>query len=99
MFLIFFNQRLSGVETRYSKNVDNWNSDNRIETSLNIKSYNINDNIETIKLSLPLIRKIKKNNKGTNTINQSDFLNKRHNKIIREHSIKIIKSSFEEKKK
>ena len=77
---------------------DSLNSDNRIETSLNIKRYNINDNIETIKLSLPLIRKIKKNNKGTNTINQSDFLNKRHNKIIREHSIKIIKSSFEEKK-
>ena len=101
-----YNHRLYMVNSDNVNEINNHNnyyndslhSENRAETLLNIKSYVLNDKIEDYKFPLPVVQNIPKKSKGVNTINQSDFLNGRHNKMKREHSMKIIRSGFEESK-
>ena len=101
-----YNHRLYMVNSDNVNEINNHNnyyndslhSENRAETLLNIKSYVLNDKIEDYKFPLPVVQNIPKKSKGVNTINQSDFLNGRHNKMKRDHSMKIIRSGFEESK-
>ena len=98
-----YNHRLYMVNSDNVNEINNHNnyyndslhSENRAETLLNIKSYVLNDKIEDYKFPLPVVQNIPKKSKGVNTINQSDFLNGRHNKMKRDHSMKIIRSGFE----